>query len=93
MATTFQDFQRTVAGMGSAALIQVFQFNITTVPAVVLEWIAIHPGQTALLVVSGVPVFTPAFLTGPILASMGWGASGPVAGECSVVLVYRRMEI
>ncbi|KFY68480.1 hypothetical protein V496_01102 [Pseudogymnoascus sp. VKM F-4515 (FW-2607)] len=81
MATTFQDFQRTVAAMGSGALTQVFRFNITTVPAVVLEWIAIHPGQTALLVVSGVPVFTPAFLTAPILASMGWGASGPVAGS------------
>lgn len=84
MATTFEIFQyaaTTMGTMGFAALTQVFRFNVTEVPAVVLEWIAAHPGQTGLFVVNGVLFFTPAALTGPLLATMGFGATGPVAGE------------
>jgi hypothetical protein len=58
-----------------------FRFSITNVPAVVLEWITAHPGQSALLVANGFLIFTPAALTGPLLATMGFGASGPIAGE------------
>ena len=79
--TTFQGIQQAVTAMGFAAMTQVFRFSVTNVPAVVFEWITAHPGQTALLVVNGVVIFTPAALTVPVLASMGWGASGPVAGE------------
>ena len=68
-------------------------FNVKDVPSFVFDWMRAHPGQTVFYVVNGVLVFTPAFLTGPILASMGWGASGPAAGECSAVMVCRRMEI
>lgn len=71
----------------------VLRFNVRDVPPLIFEWMKAHPGQTVFYVVNGVLVFTPAFLTGPILASMGWVASGPAAGECSVVLVYRMMEI
>ncbi|KFY41087.1 hypothetical protein V494_03228 [Pseudogymnoascus sp. VKM F-4513 (FW-928)] len=81
--TTFQGIHQTVAAMGVAALSQVLQFSVKEVPSVVLEWIAAHPGQTALLVVNGVLVFTPAALTGPLLAQMGFGASGPVAGSAA----------
>ena len=59
----------------------VLRFSIGDVPAVVLRWITAHPGQSALLVTNGVLFFTPAALTGPLLATMGFGASGPVAGE------------
>lgn len=79
--TTFQSIQQAVTAMGFAAMTQVFRFSVTDVPAVVFEWITAHPGQTVLLVVNGVVIFTPAALTGPLIASMGWGASGPVAGE------------
>jgi hypothetical protein len=67
--------------MGFAALTQVLRFNVTEVPTVVLEWIAAHPSQTALLVVNGVLIFTPAALTGPLLAQLGFGAAGPVSGK------------
>jgi hypothetical protein len=59
----------------------VLRFSVRDVPAVVLRWITAHPGQSALLVVNGVLIFTPAALTGPLLATMGFRASGPVAGE------------
>jgi hypothetical protein len=59
----------------------VLQFSVGDVPAVVLRWITAHLGQSALLVANGVPIFTPAALTGPLLATMGFGASGPVTGE------------
>jgi hypothetical protein len=59
----------------------VLRFSVGDVPAVVLRWITAHPGQSALLVANGVLIFTPAALTGPLLATMGFGASGPVAGE------------
>jgi hypothetical protein len=49
-------------------------------PTAVIEWIAAHPGQTALYVVEGVIFFSPAALTGPVLAALGWGAQGPIAG-------------
>ncbi|OBT89854.1 hypothetical protein VE02_00813 [Pseudogymnoascus sp. 03VT05] len=89
MATTFEIFQyaaTTMGTMGFAALTQVFRFNVTTVPAVVLEWTAAHPGQTALLVVNGALFFTPAALTGPLLTSMGFGATGPVASSVAASL-------
>jgi hypothetical protein len=53
----------------------VLRFSVRDVPAVVLRWITTHPGQSALLVVNGVLIFTPAALTGPLLAIMGFGAS------------------
>jgi hypothetical protein len=59
----------------------VFRVSITNVPAVVHRWIAANPGQSALLIANGILIFTPAALTGPLLATMGFGASGPVAGE------------
>lgn len=70
----------------------VLQFNISDVPPFIFDWMRAHPGQTVFYVVNGVLVFTPAFLTGPVLASMGWGASGPTAGELSTVVVCRGME-
>jgi len=33
-------------------------------------------------VTNGILIFTPAALTGPLLPTMVFGASGPVAGEC-----------
>jgi hypothetical protein len=60
---------------------RVFRVSITNVPAVVHRWIAANPGQSALLIANGILIFTPAALTGPLLATMGFGASGPVAGE------------
>ena len=60
---------------------QVFQIRVTNVPAVIHRWIAAHPGQSALLITNGILIFTPAALTGPLLASMGFGASGPIASE------------
>ncbi|OBT67307.1 hypothetical protein VE03_02749 [Pseudogymnoascus sp. 23342-1-I1] len=89
MATAFRTFQtihRAATALTSAAPTQVFRFDITTVPSVVLDWIAAHPGQTALLVVNGVLIFTPAALTGPLLASLGFGASGPLAGSAAASL-------
>jgi len=62
---------------------QTFRFSIINVPAVVHKWITANPGQTALLIRNGILIFTPAALTGPLLATMGWGVSGPVAGQCS----------
>lgn len=69
--------QNVFAGLIS---LPIFSFHVQAVPAIVQQWIAAHPGQTALLVVDGVIVFTPAALTAPLLATMGFGASGPVAG-------------
>jgi hypothetical protein len=56
----------------------VLQYSIRDVPAIVLRWIIAHP---ALLVVNGVLISIPAALAGPLLATIGFGASGPVAGE------------
>ncbi|KFY28660.1 hypothetical protein V493_02815, partial [Pseudogymnoascus sp. VKM F-4281 (FW-2241)] len=78
--------QQALTAMGFATLTQVFRFSITTVPANILEWIAAHPGQTVLLVVNGFVIFTPAALTAPILAQMGFGATGPVAGSIAASL-------
>mgnify|MGYP001584153750 FL=1 len=79
--SSLQGIQEAATAMGVALMSQVFRFSITEVPATVIEWIAAHPGQTALLAVNGVVIFTPAALTAPLLATMGFGASGPVAGE------------
>jgi hypothetical protein len=59
----------------------VLRFSVRDVPAILLRWITAHPGQSALLVANGVLTFTPAALTAPLLAAMGFGASGPIAGE------------
>lgn len=79
--TTLHGIQQAATAMGVALVSQVLRFSITDAPSVVLEWIAAHPGQTALLVVNGVLIFTPAALTGPVLAQMGFGAAGPVGGK------------
>jgi len=64
----------------------VLQIGLRNVPSVVLKWITAHPGQSALVVANGVLLFTPAALTGPLLATMGFGASGPVAGSVAAWL-------
>jgi hypothetical protein len=56
-------------------------FDARRAPAVVLEWIKAHPGQTALIVVNGAIIFSPAALTVPLLSTMGFGAQGPIAGK------------
>ncbi|RDW70986.1 hypothetical protein BP6252_07549 [Coleophoma cylindrospora] len=65
---------------------QTFQFGITNIPTAVQNWITTNPGQTALLVSNGILFFTPAALTGPLLATMGFGASGPLAGSVAASL-------
>ena len=75
---SLQVIQQAVSGIAQS---RVFRFSITNVPAVVHRWIAANPGQTALLITNGILIFTPAALTGLLLATMGFGASGPVAGE------------
>lgn len=59
----------------------VLRFNTRDVPPFIFDWMRAHPGQAVFYIVNGFLVFTPAALTGPLLTSMGWGASGPVAGE------------
>jgi hypothetical protein len=59
----------------------VLRFSIRDIPAVVLRWIIVHPGQSVLLVANGVLIFTPAALIGPLLATMGFGASGPITNK------------
>jgi hypothetical protein len=75
---SLQVIRQVVSGIAQS---QVFRISTTNVPAVVQRWITVHPGQSALLVTNGILIFTPAALTGPLLATMGFGASGPVAGE------------
>lgn len=65
---------------------QTFRFSVTNVPAVVHKWVTANPGQAALLIGNGILIFTPAALTGPLLATMGFGASGPVAGSVAAWL-------
>jgi hypothetical protein len=60
---------------------QVFRVSITDVTAAVYRWITANPGQSALLITNCILIVTPATLTVPLLATMGWGGSGPVAGE------------
>ncbi len=75
-----QVIKQAVSGIAQS---RVFRVSITNVPAVVHRWITANPGQSALLITNGILIFTPAALTGPLLATMGFGASGPVAGEWS----------
>lgn len=49
----------------------------------VLDWIAAHPYQTAFQVANGIIICTPAAATVPVLAALGFGASGPTAGKTS----------
>lgn len=76
---SLQVIQRVVSDLVQSP---VFQVSITNILAVVHGWITANPGQSALPVTNGILIFTPAALTGPLLATMGFGASGPVAGEC-----------
>lgn len=60
---------------------RVIQTGIANVPAVVYTWIAANPRQSALLLTNGALIFTPAVVTAPLLSTMGFAATGPVAGE------------
>jgi hypothetical protein len=51
----------------------------------VLDWIAAHPYQTAFQIVNGVIICTPAAATVPVLAALGFGANGPIAGKTTLV--------
>jgi len=75
---SLQVIQQAVSGIVQG---QAFRVSITNVPTVVHRWITANPGQSALLITNGILIFTPAALTSPLLATMGFGASGPVAGE------------
>ncbi|KFY10689.1 hypothetical protein V492_04902 [Pseudogymnoascus sp. VKM F-4246] len=77
-ATTVEDILRII---GDFFQDTVLQYNVRDVPPFVFEWMKEHPGQTVLYIANGVLVFTPASLTGPLLASMGWGAGGPISGS------------
>ncbi|KAF2714710.1 hypothetical protein K504DRAFT_395321 [Pleomassaria siparia CBS 279.74] len=57
--------------------------NYTELPLVVKEWIAAHPYQTALHVVNGVVMFTPAAAMVPILNTLGFTSLGPAAGSAA----------
>ena len=75
---SLQVIQQPVSGTAQS---QVFRVSITNVPTVIHRWITANPGQSALLITNGILIFTPAALTGPLLATMGFGASGLVTGE------------
>ena len=75
---SLQVIRQVVSGTAQS---QVFLISITNVPAVVLRWITTRPGQSPLLITNGILIFTPAALTGPLLTTMGFEASAPVAGE------------
>jgi hypothetical protein len=47
----------------------------------VLNWIAAHPYQTAFQVVNVIVICTPTAATLPVLAALGFGANGPIAGK------------
>ncbi|KAF9691625.1 hypothetical protein EKO04_010442 [Ascochyta lentis] len=56
---------------------------------IVVDWIAAHPYQTAFQIVNGVIICTPAAATVPVLAALGFGANGPLAGSvASGVMSY-----
>jgi len=80
---SLQGIQQAVSGIAQS---QVFRVSITNVPAVVHRWVIANPGQSAWLISNGILIFTPAALTGPLLATMGFGASGPVAGSIAAWL-------
>lgn len=46
------------------------------------SWIKAHPIKTAMIGASAVTFFAPLVASGPILAVLGLGANGPVAGKC-----------
>jgi len=50
------------------------------IASAVTAWVAVHPYQTALHVVNGVILLTPAAVTAPIFSALGFTASGPAAG-------------
>ncbi|KAF1927477.1 uncharacterized protein M421DRAFT_180541 [Didymella exigua CBS 183.55] len=54
---------------------------------VVLDWIVAHPYQTAFQVVNGVIICTPAAATVPVLAALGFGAGGPIAGSAAAAVM------
>ncbi len=65
--------QQAIRGIAQS---QVFRVSITNVPAGVHRWITANLGQSALLITNGILIFTPAALTGPLLATMGFLALG-----------------
>lgn len=75
---SLQAIQQAVSGIAQS---RVFRVSITNVPAVVHRWITANPGQSALLIANGILIFTPTALTSPLLATMGFGASGPVTSK------------
>ncbi|KAF1357254.1 hypothetical protein EJ07DRAFT_129939 [Lizonia empirigonia] len=54
---------------------------------VVLAYIAAHPYQTAFQVVNGVIICTPAAAMVPVLAALGFGAGGPIAGSTAAAVM------
>lgn len=77
---SLQVIQEAVGGIAQS---QAFRFNITDVSDFVRRSITDNPRHTASLITSGILAFTPAAITTPFFAMMGFGASGPVAGEWS----------
>ena len=67
---SLQVIQQAVSGIAQS---RVFRVSITNVPAVVHRWTATNPGQSALIIANGILIFTPAAVTGPLLATMGFG--------------------
>jgi hypothetical protein len=55
--------------------------SITHVSASAHSWIAAHPGRSGLLAINSIVIFAPGALIYPFLAAIGFGASGPIAGE------------
>ena len=54
----------------------------------VLDWIAAHPYQTAFQVVNGIIICTPAAATVPVLAALGFGTNGPIAGKTILGIAF-----
>lgn len=79
---SLQAIQQAVNG---TAQNQTFQCNNINVFAFIHRWIIANLVQCVLLLINGILtailIFTPAFLTAPLLAMMGFGATGPIAGE------------
>jgi len=64
----------------SVAAKNVLYIAKSQLPEEVAQWIAEHPGQTAFIVIGGAVFFAPFLITVPVLSSLGFTASGVVAG-------------
>lgn len=58
----------------------------------VLDWISAHPYQTAFHVVNGAIICTPAAASVPLLAALGFGTTGPVAGMSGYDVTRKRLN-